>query len=68
MITAEGHRIWKAEEHTAKVFKILQEEVDRIKEEWADGLYKDALLNAKQVGVIEGINKVLFMEVEEDEE
>ena len=58
---------WKNSELTEAVFAILNEEIDNIVENWKRFNYKSELENAKQIGIIEGINKVLFMEVEDGE-
>ena len=58
---------WKNSEITEAVFAILNEEVTNIVENWKRFNYKSELENAKQIGIIEGINKVLFMEVEDGE-
>ena len=58
---------WKKSELTEAVFALLNEEVTNIVENWKRFNYKNELENAKQIGIIEGINKVLFMEVEDGE-
>lgn len=58
---------WKNSELTQMVFVILEDEIANIVENWKRFNYKNELENAKQIGVIEGINKVLFMEVEDGE-
>lgn len=58
---------WKNSELTQMVFVILKDEIANIVENWKRFNYKNELENAKQIGVIEGINKVLFMEVEDGE-
>ena len=58
---------WKNSELTEAVFALLNEEVTNIVENWKRFNYKSELENAKQIGIIEGINKVLFMEVEDGE-
>jgi len=50
------------------VFRLLKEEQDTIKDSWSSGMWLDTsgLMNAKQIGVCEGIDKILFMEVEDE--
>ena len=50
-----------------KVFQYLEQEKEAIKENWAGGTFTTETLNSRQIGVIEGINKVLFMEAEDGE-
>ena len=66
-MTKEEWVAWKNLELTQKVFELLKEEIENIKSNWANGNYRDDRVNFKQIGVIEGINKVLGMEVEDEE-
>jgi len=60
--------IWKNDETTKKVFDLLLQEKEAIKDLWEVGNLMDPVVNARHVGICEGINKILFMEVESDEE
>jgi len=66
-VTKDEWVTWKNSELTQMVFVILEDEIANIVENWKRFNYKNELENAKQIGVIEGINKVLFMEVEDGE-
>jgi len=66
-VTKDEWVTWKNSELTQMVFVILKDEIANIVENWKRFNYKNELENAKQIGVIEGINKVLFMEVEDGE-
>ena len=66
-MTRDEFLAWKKSELTEAVFALLNEEVTNIVENWKRFNYKSELENAKQIGIIEGINKVLFMEVEDGE-
>ena len=67
MLTKSEFSRWKNDDATKEIFKLLQEEVEDIKNAWAEGHFKDPLVNERNVGIVEGINKVLFMEVEDGE-
>ena len=60
--------IWKNSETTKKVFALLMEEKEAIRDLWEIGNLMDPVVNARHVGIVEGINKILFMEVDSDEE
>lgn len=64
----EEFQSWKALPATKEVFKLLEEEKKEIHDAWEEGTFIFSVeLNAKQIGVLEGINKILFMEVEDEE-
>ena len=59
---------WKNSESTKKVFEYLEQEKTYIEKQWSAGAFKHSEIeNAKQIGVIEGIDKVIYMEVEDEE-
>ena len=69
-LTAEEFQAWKDHRITCKVFSLLAQ----VRNEHAEGLALGGTLGrdseqrtAKQVGIIEGIDKVLHMEVDDGE-
>ena len=67
-LTHDDFIAWKASPITREVFKLLEEEANDIQKQWSEGLFLTSDdQNAKQIGVIEGINKILYMEVEDGE-
>lgn len=71
-LTAEEFHVWKDKRTTKKVFYLLNEEKDIASVVLTGGgtLAKPDMVvqqTARMVGMIEGINKVLEMEVDDDE-
>lgn len=73
-LSAEEFDAWKKKRSTRKVFYLLTQDKERNKDIICNGgtiSFQDSNSTSQStcrvVGVIEGINKILHMEVEEDE-